>query len=194
MATTKSLEGTKCLTLITGASRGFGRCCAQALAEIVGEGSTFVLTARSKNGLEETKAKLEPKVKVLLSDLDGYQPKTEDFKQLFSQVNPSNYETAVIVHNAGSLGEHGTLNKDLKNLDELTKYFTLNLFSVSMLNSIFLEKVKEIERQYVINVSSLAAVMPIKSWSLYCSGKAARDMFFKVLAKEEESLRYLFSY
>ena len=33
--------------------------------------------------------------------------------------------------------------------------------------------------------SSLMAVQPQKTWSLYCAGKAARDMFFRVMAEEE---------
>lgn len=38
----------------------------------------------------------------------------------------------------------------------------------------------------IINVSSLAAVQPFESWSLYCAGKAARDMYFRVLAEEQK--------
>ena len=37
----------------------------------------------------------------------------------------------------------------------------------------------------VVNVSSLAALEPLPSLSLYCTGKAARDMMHRVLAKEE---------
>jgi sepiapterin reductase len=49
----------------------------------------------------------------------------------------------------------------------------------------------------VINVSSLAAIQPFESWGVYCAGKAARDMFHKVLAEEQkksparESIRVL---
>ena len=38
----------------------------------------------------------------------------------------------------------------------------------------------------IVNVSSLAAIQPFESWGVYCAGKAARDMFYKVLAKEIE--------
>ncbi|XP_020379539.2 sepiapterin reductase [Rhincodon typus] len=43
----------------------------------------------------------------------------------------------------------------------------------------------------VVNISSLCAIQPFKSWSLYCSGKAAREMMFKVLAAEEPDVRVL---
>lgn len=43
----------------------------------------------------------------------------------------------------------------------------------------------------VVNISSLCALKPFKSWTLYCTGKAARDMMFKVLAVEEPDVRVL---
>ena len=43
----------------------------------------------------------------------------------------------------------------------------------------------------VINVSSLAAIQPFESWGSYCSGKAARDSLFKVMAVEEPSWKVL---
>ena len=36
----------------------------------------------------------------------------------------------------------------------------------------------------IVNVSSLAALVPYDSWSIYCAGKAAREMFHRVLASE----------
>ncbi|XP_061655358.1 sepiapterin reductase a isoform X2 [Phyllopteryx taeniolatus] len=46
-------------------------------------------------------------------------------------------------------------------------------------------------RRCVVNISSLCAVKPFPSWVLYCTGKAAREMMFKVLAEEEPDLRVL---
>lgn len=43
----------------------------------------------------------------------------------------------------------------------------------------------------IVNISSLCAVQPFKSWGLYCAGKAARDMLFKVLADEEPNILVL---
>ena len=38
----------------------------------------------------------------------------------------------------------------------------------------------------IVNISSLAAVQAFESWSVYCAGKAARDMYHKVLAEEQK--------
>lgn len=43
----------------------------------------------------------------------------------------------------------------------------------------------------VINISSLCAVEPFKSWGLYCTSKAGRNMLFRVLAAENPALRVL---
>ena len=36
----------------------------------------------------------------------------------------------------------------------------------------------------IVNISSICAIDPFSTMGVYCSGKAARDMFHKVLAKE----------
>lgn len=38
----------------------------------------------------------------------------------------------------------------------------------------------------IINISSLAGVQPFPSWGIYSMGKAAREMFHKVLAEEHK--------
>jgi len=43
----------------------------------------------------------------------------------------------------------------------------------------------------VVNISSLLALQPFRSLTLYCAGKAARDMFGRVLAAEEPAVRVL---
>ncbi len=43
----------------------------------------------------------------------------------------------------------------------------------------------------VVNISSLMALRAQETWSLYCSGKAARDMFFRVVAAEEKGVTVL---
>ena len=48
----------------------------------------------------------------------------------------------------------------------------------------FLQQFKE-SSCTVVNVSSLMAVQAFPYFSLYCTGKAARDMMCQVLAKEE---------
>lgn len=66
----------------------------------------------------------------------------------------------------------------------------LNLYSVTALTSEFL-KVFNSGQRCVLNITSLCAIKPFKSMGYYCVGKAAREMYFKVLTDENPSLDIL---
>lgn len=72
-------------------------------------------------------------------------------------------------------------------------YLSLNVSSCLCLTASVLQAFPQrpgVQRT-VVNVSSLCAQQPYSSWVLYCTGKAARDMMFRVLAAEEPELRVL---
>jgi len=56
------------------------------------------------------------------------------------------------------------------------------------LNSAFMTSVDKlsVKKVTVVNISSGSAITPSPTMSLYCTGKAARHMFFKVMAQEEK--------
>ena len=62
-------------------------------------------------------------------------------------------------------------------------YFRLNIGHVIVLNSIFMQVFAGI-RKTVVNITSLCGIEPIASMGLYCTGKAAREMFFKVTSRK----------
>lgn len=70
------------------------------------------------------------------------------------------------------------------------RYMSLNLYSVIMLTSAFLNLFKKEER-CILNITSLAGIQPMKGLAMYCIGKASREMYFKVLAEENPSLNIL---
>ena len=111
------LKDTKALVIVTGASRGFGRCVAQLVAQNVKPGSLFILMARSKNGLKETEGNItekNPGVLCRVASLDNAKADGEDYKRIIDcamsdvGVRATDFETVVMVHNAGSLGNQGT--------------------------------------------------------------------------------------
>jgi len=79
----------------------------------------------------------------------------------------------------GSLIRHLAPHRQAVSASECDEYFRLNLISVLILNGLFVKNFTKTEKT-VVNISSLCAVQPFPSFSLYCTGKAARDMFFKV--------------
>jgi sepiapterin reductase len=108
-------------------------------------------------------------------------------------VNAKNvYERVIFINNAGSLGPLvpvGTSNSATK-LQALCDSMNFNVVSSSYLTAELMSiyKTSRLSADYltIVNVSSLAALQPFESWALYCSGKAAREMFHKVLAVENE--------
>lgn len=66
----------------------------------------------------------------------------------------------------------------------------MNLFSVTALTSSFLKLFVKNER-CILNISSSAAIHPIKGVVHYCVGKSSREMYFKVLAQENPDLNVL---
>ncbi|NXA49913.1 SPRE reductase, partial [Nothocercus julius] len=94
---------------------------------------------------------------------------------------------------AGSLGDVSKTFVDLTDPDEINSYLAFNVTSALCLTSAALRAFgkRPGARRAVVNVSSLCAVKPFRTWALYCGGKAARDMVFQVLALEEPDVRVL---
>jgi len=193
--------GQKSFVLVTGASRGLGRAIAIEFSKKVAPGSVFLLVARSANALDETKAevlKVSTGVEVVTEALDLGQPDASVYLNLIKRTATSNgrsvsdFDHAILVHNAGSLGNLSLRVSQFENADEIRDYFTFNLFSLILLNSQFLKVFDNAEKQRsVIQISSLGALQPFKTWGYYCAGKAARDMLMKSVASEDPSIQVL---
>ncbi|XP_022086551.1 sepiapterin reductase-like [Acanthaster planci] len=190
--------GIQSFCVITGASRGLGRELALSLGSRLGENSLLVLTARSSSDLEDTRKQVSTcapglTVKVLAGDLSDESGVEETARRLFEGVDCSQYQHAVLVQNAGSLGEMSYIRNLSPRQQTLQKYLLLNLTSFITLSTKFLGAFPKREglRRSMISISTLCAIEPTKSLSLYCTSKAARDMFTKTLAVEEPDVRVL---
>ena len=186
----------KTFCLITGASKGFGRSVAVALARrcTFGEGSVLVLTGRSGNDLLETKRLIEELnkalvVQIVIADLENLES-LDDFLSEALPQRKTDFVMTLLVNNAGSLGNIVSSMKTITEVADIQKYFNLNLTSVFWLTTRFLSHFSS-SKNTVVNISSLAAIQEMPFMSLYCTGKAARDMMHKCLACEEDSTRVL---
>lgn len=106
---------------------------------------------------------------------------------------PEGLQRVLLINNAGTLGDVSKGFVDLADPAEMNSYWGLNLTSMLCLTSSILKAFPDSPglHRTVVNISSLCAVQPFKGWTLYCAGKAAREMMFQVLAAEEPSVRVL---
>uniref|UniRef100_A0A8V0Z5M1 Sepiapterin reductase n=1 Tax=Gallus gallus TaxID=9031 RepID=A0A8V0Z5M1_CHICK len=162
--------------VLTGASRGFGRSLARLLAPRLGPGSLLLLLARSEEALAQLAAELRDscpglRVECVASDLgseEGLRRAVGAVRELLPGGPP---DRLLLINNAGSLGDISKSFLSLTDPNEINTYFAFNITSALCLTS--------------------SALQPFRSWALYCSGKAARDMMFRVLAAEEPDVRVL---
>lgn len=180
--------------LISGASRGIGKTLAVECAKKFRPGSVVVLIARSLAGLETTKSEIESKTEgltVLIYSVDLSVYNAVDHEELVikslkeSSSEPSDFELAFIVHNAGTIGDVSMRAKNQNDVRKWDSYLRTNVSSVIALNCVFM-KIFEVQRKIVVNITSKAAVFPFASFAEYCAGKAARQMYFRVFAEEEK--------
>lgn len=190
----------RALCIITGASRGFGRTVAAELCRLVKPGSALVLTARSGDDLRAVQAELAGSeagragllvqcVAADLAHMEALERIVKASKEAFSE----DMDHVLLVNNAASLGDVSRYAKSFTDMAEVDSYMSLNVSSSLCLTARVLQAFpwRPGLRRTVVNISSLCALQPFRSWVLYCTSKAARDMMFRVLAEEEPDVRVL---
>ncbi|GFN92009.1 sepiapterin reductase [Plakobranchus ocellatus] len=195
-----SLLSKKSVYVVTGASRGLGRTIVLELSKNVLPGSVFVLLARNDVLLNEVAALIRQgdKIRAVTAVFDQSSSNQDALNNLLNscllkaEVAPNEFEQAVLINNAGSL-EPLEFVRDQDNIAEISAHFQMNLVGYLAITSKFLQLFKStvVDSRVVVNISSLAAISPMKSWGPYCMAKAGRDMMIKVLASEEEKIRAL---
>ncbi|RXM91737.1 Sepiapterin reductase [Acipenser ruthenus] len=190
----------KALCIITGASKGFGRSLAQLASPLLRPGSVMVLVARSGDKLREVQSEISGtipakdglEIRCVEADL-GRKEGLQEVVRVVSGIEPQAIDHVLLINNASALGDVSRFAADFTCLAEVDSYLSFNVSSMLCLTASVLKAFPRRDglRRSMVNVSSLCALQPFKSWSLYCMGKAAREMLFRVLAEEEPDVRVL---
>jgi uncharacterized protein len=158
-----------CTAIITGASSGLGAEFARQLAS---EAECLILVARRENVLEEvareTKA-AHANLHVVLCPADLA---TEVGRRaLWSCVDTHKLSPSLLINNAG-LGDYGDMVS--APVDRLQAVIDLNITALTMLAHEFASRARgTAERPAgIINVGSLAAVLPLPDLAVYAASKA----------------------
>ena len=101
------------------------------------------------------------------------------------------FSKVYLINNAGSLGPLNAIGSTAFTLTECVSTVNANITACFYLTNEVVKRYKA--KQFnsateliVVNISSLAAIQPFPTFGLYGTGKAARDMFHKILAEEHK--------
>ncbi|XP_055844896.1 sepiapterin reductase [Episyrphus balteatus] len=187
----------KTIFILTGASKGIGKTLAIECCRLFKPESLAILFARSASGLEETRNEIiavNSDITVKVFPLDLGEISSEEYHDTLTNaldgVGVNDFERAFIVHNVGSVGDVTKSAKELGDIENWKKYFHLNVFGVCALNTEFMRRFEDIPK-LVVNITSKVGIEPFPSMAEYGAGKAAREMYFRVLALEEKDTTVL---
>ena len=133
--------------LVTGASSGIGRDMAKYLAK---KGYDLILVARRQNLLEEIKSEINNvNVEIEVMDISN----KENCEVLFKKYP----NVDILINNAG-FGKFGEF-KDI-DLETEINMINTNIIAVHVLTKLYLQEMVKRDRGYILNVSSIAGILP----------------------------------
>jgi len=167
---------------ITGGSKGIGK---ELLKQFLDNDYLCYNFSRTSSKL------IHSNLKEVVIDLSIYDSVFPTFKNELELLEHKNIKEILLINNAGLIQPI----QPIGSLDELDVFKTIqvNYISPILLVNCFVSQYQDLNSlKKIINISSGAANYPIKSWSIYCSSKAALDMFAKTLLEEQKQKRFPF--
>src|SRR5882724_7452983 len=168
--------------LVTGASRGLGRCFARTLAA---RKQNLVLVARSGEKLEALASELRTAHGIQVESIPFDLAQNGAGQRLADELSRRGLEIELLVNNAG-FGEQGRFHQ--LSLERQLHAINLQNATVVELTHRLLPAMIERKQSGIITVSSMAGFQPIPFASVYSATKAFLTIFS--LALEAELKRY----
>lgn len=164
--------------LVTGASSGIGWHIAMDLAA---KGYGIVAVSNQAEQLGNLKSELEGsfQIRVLTLDLDLSKSNAADDVFIFCQDHK--LEVEVLVNNAGIMVYGEVVETDMEKVKEILH---LHMHTPALLCRLFGGLMQERQMGFILNISSISAVMPYPMISLYGPTKAFLRKFTRALRYE----------
>lgn len=162
------------VALVTGASRGIGRACAQALSK---DGYKIAIHYRSGEDAAISLAKEIGEAKTFQADLAN----EDDCKNLVKQVKQDMGRIDVLVNNAGmSIDQVITFAKP----DDFDKILSVNLKPVFLLSKLVTKVMIKQKEGHIINMSSVVGHTGNAGQSMYAASKGGITAFTKSISMD----------
>ena len=163
--------------LVTGASAGIGAALARELAS---HGARIILTARRRDRLEALAAELKEKgtdVRILTADLnDPAAP-----QQIYDATEGVGLAVDILINNAG-LGQFGVFAESP--VEQELSQVRVNCESMVRLTRLFVPRMLERRRGWIMILASTASFQPVPYLSTYAATKVFDRFFALGLAAE----------
>ena len=169
----------ECTALITGASAGIGREIALQLAPLAG---TLVLVARRMDRLESLRSELleiNPALRVQCRTVDLSVP--VEVEELCQSLKEEALELDFLINNAG-LGDSGSF--ETSDWSKVEKMLQVNVMALTLLCHGMIPLLRRHRPGAILNVSSIASLLPIPNLGVYAATKAYVSSFSEALRAE----------
>ncbi len=165
--------------LITGASSGIGAELSRQLAPMC---ERLIIVARRENRLESLAKEISerlPMCQVFVEKLDLADEKARI--EFSNKIKARSLVPDLLVNNAG-LGDHGEIAT--ADWERLRRVVEVNVLSLLHLTHLFLPEMISARRGLVVNISSIASLIPLPEIGVYAATKAFVTSFSEALRIE----------
>lgn len=165
----------KNVAIITGASSGIGK----EFARIHAKKGDLIIIARREDRLIKLKEELESLHNITVMPIVKNLTKPSSPKEVFDMVK--NFDIRYLINNAG-FGGQGKFHE--RNWDEDLAMIQLNIIALTELTRLFLPIFVKKDSGRILNVSSIASLMPGPLQAVYYATKAYISSFSNALSEE----------
>ncbi len=170
-----NLDG--CTALITGASSGFG---AEFTRQLAPRAKALILVARRRDRLEELAAEIaRPNLAIRCCAVDLADG--EDMDRFFRELAALPVTVDLVINNAG-LGDHGLFEES--EWPRVEAMIDVNVTALTRVTHEMLPGLIARKRGTILNVSSIASLLPLPQLAVYAATKAYVTSFSEALRAE----------
>ena len=158
------------ITLITGATSGIGKACAEKFAAT---GHDLIITGRRKERLEEVRSALQSQYGITVLPLCFDIQDNEAVTTALDNLSPEWKKIELLINNAGlALGRDGFEEADMNDWETM---LNTNVHGLLYVSKLVVPLMIENKKGHIINMGSVAGKEVYEKGNVYCASKFAVD-------------------